>query len=204
MSAEIIKQVCKCIPGMIAEVEGQFLFDLASKCSRGVIVEIGSSAGRSTICLALGSKAGKRMPVYAVDPHNGGGSTPDPSWWDSGAEGTPNAKYYVNQGNSFAQFSENIKKFQVEDVIKPIVNYSELAYEGWSQPIELLFIDGDHRYNYVKMDVSTWGSWLISGGIILLHDSTYTGVRRTIEKLIIKNPKYKDVTELPIFHARLQ
>ena len=192
------------IPGMISPQEGEFLYGLASKCSRGVIVEAGSSAGRSTACLARGSKAGGKRLVYAVDPHNGGGATPDPTGWDSGADGTPDLKYYINQGESFSQFQENMRKAQVDDIVKPLVNYSELAYKGWNQPIELLFIDADHRFNYVKMDFETWGSWVISGGVILLHDSTYIGVRRVINELILPNPRYVDVEELPIFHVKVK
>lgn len=37
----------------------------------GFIVEIGSFEGKSTICLAGGSKDGNRIPVYAIDPHGG-------------------------------------------------------------------------------------------------------------------------------------
>ena len=201
---QIIEQICSGIPGMISPEECEFLYSLASKCNRGVIVEIGSSAGRSTASLASGSKAGTKKPVYAVDPHNGGGGTPDPTWWNMDSDGTPDAKYYINQGVSFRQHQENMRKTQVDDIVKPLVDYSELAYKGWNQPIELLFIDADHRFNYVKMDFETWGSWVISGGIILLHDSTYVGVRRVIDELIRPNPRYIDVGELPIFHVMVK
>lgn len=199
-----IAEIFANIPGMISREEGEFLYGLASNCSRGVIVEVGSSAGRSTACLARGSKAGGKRPVYAVDPHNGGGGTPDPTWWDMSSDGTPDPKYYINQGMSFPQFLENMKKVEVDDIVKPLVNYSELAYKGWNQPIELLFIDADHRFNYVKMDFEMWGSWVISGGTILLHDSMYVGVRRVINELILPNPRYVDIEELPIFHVKVK
>jgi len=201
---QTIEQICLGIPGMLSPVEGEFLYNLASKCAKGVIVEIGSSAGRSTACLASGSKTGGKSDVYAVDPHNGGGGTPDPTWWNMDSDGTPDPKYYINQGATFLQFQKNMRKAQVDDIVKPLVNYSELAYKGWNQPIELLFIDADHRFNYVKMDLETWGSWVISGGTILLHDSTYVGVRRVIDELIRPNPRYVDLEESPIFHVRVK
>jgi predicted O-methyltransferase YrrM len=202
MSVEIIRKIFDSVPGMILEEEGLFLYNLAARCIKGTIVEIGSSRGRSTICLAKGSKSGGNMTVYAVDPHNGGNPTKDPTWRDISQEGTPNLKYYVNQGKSFPQFRQALLEHCVDDIVAPLVDYSELVYKkGWTRPIELLFIDGEHRYNYVKMDVEMWGKHLISGGIILMHDSSYPGVRRVINELIIPSSRFTDIKESPIFNA---
>ncbi len=202
MSTEIIKEIFKSVPGMISEEDGLFLYDLASKCTKGAIVEIGSSSGRSTICLAKGSKSGGNMTVYAIDPHNGGGSTPDPMWWDIDHEGIPNPKYYINQGKSLSPFKERLLEHRVDDIVVPMVNYSELVYKnGWARPIELLFIDGEHRYNYVKMDLEMWGKHVVRGGIILMHDSSYPGVRRVINESIISNPRFTNIIESPIFNV---
>lgn len=204
MTAEILKPVFDSVPGMISMEEGLYLYKLASECSKGVIVEIGSNAGRSTICLGKGSKAGGKMPVYSVDPHNGGGATPDPTWYDAGAPGTPDNKYYINQGVGFNAFQGRLKQHGVDDVVVPFVDYSELAYKkGWDKPIEVLFIDADHRYNYVKMDLELWGKHLIPGGTVLMHDSTYTGVRKVINEMIISNPRFMDIRETPIFSAKV-
>jgi|SRR3989304_380102 len=205
MTIEVIRQIFESVPGMISEEEGLFLYDLAAKCTKGAIVEIGSSAGRSTICLAKGSKSGGNMTVYAVDPHNGGGSTPDPTWWDASKDGTPNPKYYINQGDSLQQFRQSLFKHRVDDIVVPMVDYSELVYKkGWTRPIELLFIDGEHRYNYVKMDVEMWGKHLVSGGMILMHDSSGSGIRRVINELIISNPRFTNVKESPMFNATVK
>lgn len=40
-----------------------------------------------------------------------------------------------------------------------MVDYSDYK-KGWTRYIELLFIDEEHRYNYVKMDVEMWGNIL--------------------------------------------
>jgi len=195
MTTDIIRKIFESVPGMISEDEGLFLYNLASKCMKGVIVEIGSSAGRSTICLAKGSKHGGKMPVYSVDPHNGGGATPDPTWWDGEHSGTPDPKYYKNQGVSFKPFKERLKEHHVDDIVIPLVDYSELAYrKGWDK----------HRYNYVKMDVEMWGKHLISGGVILMHDSTYTGVRKVINEMIMNSSRFTDIKEIPIFNATVK
>lgn len=204
MSIETIREIFKSVPAMITEEEGLFLYNLAAKCTKGAIVEIGSDAGASTICLAKGSKSGGNMTVYAVDPHIGGGPTPDPTWWNIDHDGTPDPKYYINQGKSFLPFRQALLKHHVDDIVAPMTNYSELIYKkGWSRPIELLFIDGDHRYNYIKMDVKMWGKHLVHGGIILMHDSTSSGVRRVINELIISNQRFTNIKESPIFNATL-
>lgn len=201
----IITNIFNNVPGMISETEAKMLFILASKCSKGAIVEIGANSGRSTVCLAKGSKYGYGVPVISVDPHNGGGATPDPTWHDMGDPGTPDEQYYINQGVSFPPFLETLKKCGVDDIVKPLVNYSGAAYteSNWNKPIELLFVDGDHRYNYVKIDVETWGSHLISGGHILMHDSAYPGVVDVIEKILKPDLRFEKFTEKPIYCGHL-
>lgn len=202
MSNEIINQICLSVPGMIAEIEGIWLFEMAKKCSKAV-VEIGSNTGRSSTCLGCGSKEGNNVPVYCIDPFNGGGATPDPTWGDMADPGTPDKRYYINQGASFDTFWENIKKFGLQNTIHPIIDYSGAAFDKFSkEPIELLFIDGDHRYNYVKLDFDLWEPLLVKGGIIAMHDSAYIGVRKVINEEIIGSKRFMDIQETPIFHAR--
>lgn len=199
---DFVEQVHGVVPGMMSKPECVWLYEMAKHCSRGVVVEVGSSAGLSTTCLGRGSKAGNKVKVYAVDPHNGGGATPDPTWWDQGALGTPDKKYYVHQGISFKQFWDNMNKFGLGEIVHPIVDYSELAVERYpGDPIEFLFIDGDHRYNYVKMDVELWTQFMISGGVIAMHDSSYSGVAQVIKEIIWDPKKFRDISNEGIFHA---
>jgi predicted O-methyltransferase YrrM len=65
-----VKELIKDVPGWLSDEEGEALYDLARECTgRGVIVEIGSWKGKSTICLGLGSRAGSSVRIFAVDPH---------------------------------------------------------------------------------------------------------------------------------------
>src|SRR6185437_7900934 len=50
------------IEGWLSDEESATLYDLASRCTgRGVIVEIGSFKGRSTVSLALGTREGASL-----------------------------------------------------------------------------------------------------------------------------------------------
>lgn len=146
------------IEGWLTEKEGIFLYKMANKCTgRGVIVEIGSWKGKSTIWLSLGSKYGKHVKVYAIDPHTG----------------SPEHKGKINKNIwTFEKFKENIRKAKVIRLVTPIVSTSEKAVRHWKKPIELLFIDGRHEYEMVKKDFLVWYPYVIEKGIIAIHDTT--------------------------------
>ncbi len=58
------------VEGQIQREEARCLYNLARHASaKGVIVEIGSYRGLSTVALAKGSLKGSGIPVYAIDPH---------------------------------------------------------------------------------------------------------------------------------------
>lgn len=199
---DLIPEVHDSVPGMTTLEGCRWLYSMAKQCSQGVIVEIGCLAGRSTICLAAGSRDGSQVKVYAVDPFNGGGGVPNGSEHDMTALGSPDPQYYINQGESFKPFQENVERFGLGNIIEPIVNYSELAHKEYpGDPVEFLFIDGDHRYNYVKLDIELWSPHLITGGILALDDYSMPGVKRVRKELIEPSPEYDTVGLKPTFHA---
>src|ERR1041385_9078450 len=92
------------VEGWLNEAEGRLLYRLARACSgKGVIVEIGSWKGKSTIQLANGSHDGRRIKIHAVDPHTG---SPEHQ------SGTPGVW-------TFDEFQRNIKAAGVRDVVVP-------------------------------------------------------------------------------------
>lgn len=195
---KLISELFKAVDGPIIEKEGLFLYEMAKQVKSGIIVEIGSAYGRSTICLAKGSKAGYGAKIYSIDPHAGGMYTPDSTSGDLASDGTPDIKYYTGQGKGHQTFCNNMKKLDVEDIVISICDYSELAYKnfdngrgshGWDKDIGLLWIDGDHRFNYVKMDIDLWAKHVISGGLIIFHDYGFSGVNRAISYML-ENPRY--------------
>ena len=144
----------KNIEGALTNKEAFFLYSEASKGGgKGSIVEIGSFKGRSTVFLAKGSKEAQREKVYAIDPHIGG--------------------VIVNKKLSpptYQVFLRNIHNAKVADWIKPQKKYSHDAARNWKFPIRLLFIDGDHSYEGVKIDVLNWTQYVCDDGSIIFHD----------------------------------
>lgn len=52
-----------------------------------------------------------------------------------------------------------------------INGFSADVARGWDRPIDLLWIDGDHRYESVRQDFLAWSPFVCKGGHILFHDS---------------------------------
>jgi MMP 1-O-methyltransferase len=163
-----VKELIKDVPGWLSDEEGEALYELARACTgRGVIVEIGSWKGKSTICLGLGSRAGNSVEIFAVDPH---------------------ADY------RHGEFKENIERAGIADLVTPVKGLSQTVVDGFREPIELLFVDGSHEEDDVREDFEKWVPKVVEGGIVAFHDTTWhAGVRRVVAEKIYGSRQFKDV-----------
>ena len=176
---EDIKRVVDAVDGWLRDEEGKLLYWLARNCvGRGVIVEIGSWKGKSTIWLAKGSQAGKRVAVYAVDPHDGSGEL----------------KHTHGALWSFDDFKANLAAAHVDDVVVPLVRTSEEAARGFDTSVELIFIDGDHEYSAVRADFEAWFPKVAVGGIMAFHDADAPGPRRVAEQFVVRSRHFRNVS----------
>ena len=183
MSISETKRITRNVEGWMYLEEEVWLYRAAKKVEKGAIVEIGSWKGLSTIWLAKGSQAGHKAKVYAIDPHIG-------------------AEEHKQKGKvwTYDIFLANIKKAEIEDIAIPIVKTSEEANKKWNKPIGLLFIDGAHDYELVKLDFELWYPHLIKGGIIAFHDSApwsgWEGPIKVVQEKIYNNPNFTDIGEI--------
>ncbi len=167
------------IEGWLSEPEGRLLYELARNCTgRGVIVEIGSWKGRSTIWLASGSKAGSAVPVHAIDPHTG-----SPEHRPGGARVA-----------TFEEFRANVARAGVDDLVVPMVQPSLEAAVAFTLPVELVFIDGDHAYEAVLADFHAWFPKVVDGGVIAFHDTIgWEGPERVAEEHLYRSSRFRGV-----------
>jgi len=179
MDTEDIKKIVKNVDGWFSDKEGELVYNLAKNCTgKGVIVEIGSWKGKSTIWLGKGSKSGNEVPIYAIDPHTG-----------SSEHQKENKKIWT-----FEEFKKNIKNANVDDIITPIVKTSKDAAQNFDKPVEFIFIDGEHEHNFVKLDFDLWFPKVIDGGIMAFHDTTrFSGPKEVVRDLMFKSPFFKNV-----------
>jgi predicted O-methyltransferase YrrM len=162
-----VKPLIAEVPGWLTDEEGEALYDLARACTgAGVIVEIGSWKGKSTICLGRGSLAGAAVPIYAIDPH---------------------ADY------RFGDFKANVDRAGITDLVRPVTSLSQSAADEFQESIELLFVDGSHEYDLVLEDFEKWVPKVVEGGWVAFHDTTWTsGPRKVVGQAIYRSNRFKD------------
>lgn len=168
MNKKLIAFVDK-LPGWLTTSEGSFLEQAAKTTKKldGVIVEIGSFCGKSTIWLSQG-----KSKIFAIDPHKGNVG--------DGEKYPP----------TFTAFLKNIKTAEADKYIEPIVKPSEKAAKGWKQQIKVLFIDGLHDEFNATRDFNLWSKHVVDGGIIAIHDSykRWCGSEKmAIKKILLSN-----------------
>lgn len=165
------------IEGILSVNECLKLHDLAGQVCFD-IVEIGSYKGKSTGCIASATK----LPVYAID------------LWDlRHYDFEPSVRvkqrgFYLAQ--TYKAFLENMKPFK--NVI-PVKGDSREIGKVWNRSIGLLFIDGNHSFDFVKSDYEKFGKYVVSGsGRIAFHDIVIKGVERVIEEIVKPSGQWTD------------
>ena len=170
MVGQLILDKALVIPGWMAFDELSWLAEQATKCY--TIVEFGSFHGRSTRALA-DNTPGK---VIAVDPWNG--------------------DYYEDAGNKlelvdtfvYPLFKHNLEDHIESGKVVPIRGFSH-NFKYFGNKVDMVFIDGDHRYKQVVRDIHKAKELLKDGGILCGHDYssssdfTWFGVKKAVDEI---------------------
>jgi hypothetical protein len=126
------------------------------------VVELGVDYGFSSFVFA---RAGAGM-VYGVDSF----------------EGDPEA----GKRDTYDSVVERQRELGIKNLTLIRGYFSEVA-KTWDKPIDILHIDGRHRYEDVKEDFKTWSRFVRPGGVILLHDTAVLrepyGVHRFFQEI---------------------
>lgn len=150
----------------VADVEGWMtraqacrLWDRAAELEPGArIVEIGSFHGRSAIMLATAAPDG--VAITTIDPHGGNDRGPHEF------EGFEDEAERDHQ-----TFLDNLERAGVRPRIHHLRAYSSEAEPEVPDGIDLLYIDGAHRYAPALDDLRRWCPKVATGGTLLIHDS---------------------------------
>jgi predicted O-methyltransferase YrrM len=147
------------VEGWLSDAQARRLWSSASAVrAPGRIVEIGSFRGRSTIVLASAAAAG--VEVIAIDPHGGGDRGPQQIAADAG-----------RGEEDFAAFHANLRRAGVDQRVRHVRAPSLEALDAVSGAVDLLYVDGAHRYFPARADIERWGARVAPGGTMLIHDS---------------------------------
>ncbi len=147
------------VAGWMTRSQGRALYDAARDCPRGgKIVEIGSFQGRSTIVLASAAPDG--ATVYAIDPHAGNDRGPQEI-----------SGFAAAAADDHATFLANLEAAGVRDRVTHVRMFSDAALTEIDGPVDVLYVDGAHRYAPARADIRDWGRRVAPGGTLLIHDS---------------------------------
>lgn len=140
------------VRGWLSEEEGQALALAATNCR---VLEVGSFAGRSTICLAQTAQI-----LVSVDHHHG----------DSG----------TGPADTASEFLHNLERFGLRDRVAiwigDVLSFVKIAA---IQPgYDMVFLDADHQEEAVDTHLLLLLPLLRVGGTLALHDWDYPAVRR--------------------------
>jgi predicted O-methyltransferase YrrM len=170
------------VQGWMTPDQARLLWDSARSLSPGAqVVEIGSYQGRSTVILA--SAVADDSKVTAIDPHAG---------TDRGPQEIRGKESEAERDSRV--FLENLTEAGVRDRVRYLRRWSQEALTDVEGEVDLLYIDGAHRYAPAKADIDRWGARVRPGGTLLIHDSfSSIGVTGAILASLTFSPRWRYV-----------
>jgi predicted O-methyltransferase YrrM len=139
---------------MITPVEAKTIKNELDKLSKwGRLLELGTGFGHSA---AYFSTIKPNWTIYTIDAY--------------GRYGTGRNLY--NQEQTFKQAGIDRAKEHIdsEGNGNVITIYGNTVDTHWELPLDALFIDADHSYDWVKKDTEHYIDFISPGGIIFYHD----------------------------------
>lgn len=168
------------VEGWMTPGQARLLWDSASAVpAGGRIVEIGSFRGRSLIVLA--KAMGDGVELVAIDPHAGNDRGPQEF------EG-----YAAEASEDNEVFEANLAAAGVRDRVRHVRRYSHDALGDVAGDIDLLYIDGAHRFGPALYDIRRWSARVRPAGTLLIHDSfSSIGVTGALAVALFFGPDFR-------------
>ena len=154
------------IKGFLDLNEGIALYEEVKRVSENnFCVEIGSYCGKSTCFIGQACKENKSK-LITIDHHKG-------SEEQQLGELYFDAEVYdekLGRVNTLPLLEKNLAKFDLEDIVKPLVMDSISASKIVENNADLIFIDGSHTFESAESDYELWKNKIKKGGTLAIHD----------------------------------
>jgi predicted O-methyltransferase YrrM len=166
------------VEGWLTEAQARRLWDRAQAAGpRARVVEIGSYRGRSAIVLARAASG----EVVAIDPHAGNDRGPRQIHGTAGEGEADNRA-----------FRANLERAGVAERVRHVRRPSGEALEEVAGSLDLLYVDGAHRYGPARDDLDRWSARVAPGGTLLVHDAfSSVGVTLAIARLLVVGAHFR-------------
>lgn len=153
---KLVREIRQSLAGVeqtIKDREIDFLALIAAHpTARGCVLEIGAFKGASTIVLSKAARAAGDPEIWTCDP------------FTIPCEGN------LPEGSCYPEFSNNLKRAGEDNFVKVFKGLSQDLAKQWREPIRVLWIDADHRYDAVRRDLELFRPFLSDGAIVAFHD----------------------------------
>jgi predicted O-methyltransferase YrrM len=170
------------VQGWMSPDQARRLYDAARTAVPGQrIVEIGSFRGRSMIVLASAAEPG--VELVAIDPHAGN---------DRGPQEIDG--FAAEAEDDHEVFNRNLAAAGVADRVRHVRSFSDAALVDVPGAVQVLYVDGAHRYAPARADIRDWGNRVEPGGTMLIHDSfSSVGVTLAILRELVWSSQWRYV-----------
>lgn len=164
-----------------------YLFHYASLLPNGSrIVEIGTQFGDSALAMAMGIK-GADSVIITIDPCLL--ATNEIKKRDTEFS---KLEFGFTESN-VNSILERVKQAGLEGYIIPIPGTSEEVLKRWDgRKIDMLFVDGTHTYEAVKIDCQ-WMQYIPAGGVAVFDD-WIEPVERAVKEYVSDKPEWEMLT----------
>lgn len=141
---------------------------------QAVVVIIGAGAGTSSIAML---EERLDITIFSVDSE-----FPTTNMYDPGEK-------------------QNLKRadlWKTGRVIQ-VLGTSQLYGQHWPVPYDMIFIDGDHRYDFVKRDIELWIPKAKENAVLIFHDyadkkiKPKAGVKQAVDELLLTTGEWEIV-----------
>ena len=159
------------VQGWMTRAQAERLWAAAERLEAPArIVEIGSYHGRSAIILTSAAAGG--IEVYAIDPHAG---------FDRGPQQLHGE--FEDGQRDHETFLRNLREAGVMARVRHVRKPSQEATDDIPGLLEVVYIDGAHRFQPARADIVRWGDKVAPGGTLLIHDS-FSSIGVTLALLV--------------------
>jgi predicted O-methyltransferase YrrM len=167
---QTLLEAAEAAKGFMPSDEGLALHDAAVEALKrhpdGVLGEVGTYCGKSTLYLAAAVREVGSGTVVTVD-HHVGSEENQPGWeWHDETMVDPHARRL----DTLPTLRRTLFDAQVEDAVVAVVGKSQAVGALWSTPLAFLFLDGGHTEEQAQADYAAWAPHVAPGGLLAIHD----------------------------------
>lgn len=108
--------------------------------------------------------------------------------------------YQTEHGKSYYTLGEIYKKHEIKNITQLIGDSLKYDFSPYYNQFDLIFIDGNHDYEFVKSDFLTSVKLLKpEGGWIIMDDPSWYGVKKATQELIQEGYDIKSLYDINYF-----